>query len=143
MEEFRVKHDKLHALFVKMACVKKNQSLDDVLPYLNDADAEIRCRAIAAVITITTKGNVQTTQVVCACMNRDVDEKVKSTHGVLGPDGKIYAIPMNASGVLCVDPVERTATTFGDLGGAQENKIGLGVLGLDGKVLMLFNYCSM
>ena len=37
---------------------------------------------------------------------------------VLGPDGKIYGIPTNATSVLKLDPVTRKVTTFGDFGTA-------------------------
>ena len=42
---------------------------------------------------------------------------------VLGLDGKIYGIPSYAPGVLCVDPLARTAEVFGDLGTATWNQI--------------------
>ena len=55
--------------------------------------------------------------------------------GVLGPDGKIYGIPVNATDILIIDPVAGTATrsAMGASLGETNKWIG-GVLGSDGKI---------
>ena len=55
--------------------------------------------------------------------------------GVLGPDGKIYGIPNDATDILVIDPVAGTATRTAmgaPLTGT--NKWHGGVLGPDGKI---------
>ena len=55
--------------------------------------------------------------------------------GVLGPDGKIYCVPLNATSILIIDPIAGTATTSAmgaTLTGA--TKWFGGVLGPDGKI---------
>ena len=44
-------------------------------------------------------------------------ESAKWRGGVPAPNGKIYGIPYNSTTVLEIDPVARTATTFGNLPG--------------------------
>ena len=51
---------------------------------------------------------------------------------VLAPNGKIYGIPRNSTSVLEIDPVARTASTFGSLSGT--NKWLGGVLAPNGKI---------
>ena len=55
--------------------------------------------------------------------------------GVLGPDGKIYGIPFNATDILIIDPVAGTATrsALGATLTGVDKWIG-GVLGPDGKI---------
>jgi len=55
--------------------------------------------------------------------------------GVLGPDGKIYGIPLNATDILIIDPIAGTATRSA-LGATLtgSNKWRGGVLGPDGKI---------
>ena len=59
----------------------------------------------------------------------------KWTGGVLGPDGKIYGIPWNATDILVIDPVAGTATRSA-LGASLTgtDKWFGGVLGPDGKI---------
>lgn len=52
--------------------------------------------------------------------------------GVLATNGKIYTIPHNATSVLEIDPIARTATTFGSLTGSTK-WVG-GVLAPNGKI---------
>ena len=52
--------------------------------------------------------------------------------GVLAPNGKIYGIPEDSTTVLEIDPVAKTATTFGSLSGS-DKWIG-GVLAPNGKI---------
>ena len=65
--------------------------------------------------------------------------------GVLGPDGKIYCVPFNATSILIIDPQVGTATTStmgANLTGA--NKWQGGVLGPDGKIYCVpFNATSI
>ena len=53
--------------------------------------------------------------------------------GVLAPNGKIYGIPCNATTVLEIDPVTKTATTFGSLSSGTAKWDG-GVLAPNGKI---------
>jgi hypothetical protein len=55
--------------------------------------------------------------------------------GVLGPDGKIYGIPYNATDILIIDPIAGTATRspMGATLTGSTKWIG-GVLGPDGKI---------
>ena len=53
--------------------------------------------------------------------------------GVLAPNGKIYGIPFNSTTVLEIDPVTKTATTFGSLDSGPSKWRG-GVLAPNGKI---------
>ena len=55
--------------------------------------------------------------------------------GVLGPDGKIYGIPLNSTDILIIDPVAGTATRSA-LGATLTDSVKWygGVLGPDGKI---------
>ena len=58
-------------------------------------------------------------------------EKFKQIKGgVLAPNGKIYGIPYASTTVLEIDPVARTATTFGSVTGYWQG----GVLAPNGKI---------
>jgi alpha-tubulin suppressor-like RCC1 family protein len=68
-------------------------------------------------------------------MGADLTGEAKWFGGVLGPDGKIYGIPLNATDILIIDPANGTATNSNmgaDLTG--EAKWSGGVLGPDGKI---------
>jgi len=68
-------------------------------------------------------------------MGADLTGSDKWYGGVLGPDGKIYGIPRNATDILVIDPVAGTATRTAmgaDLTGS--DKWYGGVLGPDGKI---------
>ena len=54
--------------------------------------------------------------------------------GVAGPDGKVYCVPCSGSTVLVVDPVDGSATTFGNVGGTQAYKWNKGVVGSNGLI---------
>lgn len=56
--------------------------------------------------------------------------------GVAAGDGRIFCIPDTASSILCIDPVNRTAEEFGDVGHGVHKWSG-GVLAGDGKI-----YCT-
>ena len=60
--------------------------------------------------------------------------------GVLGPDGKIYGIPVNATDILVIDPVAGTATrtAMGATLTGSAKWYG-GVLGPDGKIYGITN----
>jgi hypothetical protein len=53
----------------------------------------------------------------------------------LGPDGKIYGIPYNATDILIIDPIAGTATlsAMGATLSGSDKWVG-GVLGPDGKI---------
>ena len=59
-------------------------------------------------------------------------DNYKWQDGVLAPNGKIYGIPYNSTTVLEIDPVARTATSFGSLTGTY--KWISGVLAPNGKI---------
>ena len=52
--------------------------------------------------------------------------------GVLAPNGKIYAIPLNSTQILEIDPNTQTTTLFGDF--SDSNKWAGGVLAPNGKI---------
>jgi len=65
----------------------------------------------------------------------DLSGDMKWQGGVLGPDGKIYGIPYNATDILIIDPVAGTATRS-DMGASLQGsaKWSDGVLGPDEKI---------
>ncbi len=70
-----------------------------------------------------------------SAMSATLTGSVKWTGGVLGPDGKIYGIPYDATDILIIDPVAGTATRSAmsaTLTGSA--KWTGGVLGPDGKI---------
>jgi hypothetical protein len=56
------------------------------------------------------------------------------TSGCLSSNGKIYAVPAKAASVLKIDPVEKTATTFGSFSSSGEYKWQGAILAPNGKI---------
>ena len=65
--------------------------------------------------------------------NRGAVHAPRFVGGVLAPNGKIYGIPHNANVILEIDPVNKTAVTFGVLPD-DESKWSGGVLATSGKI---------
>lgn len=75
------------------------------------------------------------TVAVRGAMGATLTDTIKWVGGVLGPDGKIYGIPTNATDILIIDPVAGTATRSA-MGATLTDtaKWRGGVLGPDGKI---------
>ena len=59
--------------------------------------------------------------------------KYKWGGGAIGPDGRIYAIPSDATAVLRIDPVTEDVQTLGDVA-PTKNKWQNGIVGRDGAI---------
>ena len=57
--------------------------------------------------------------------------------GVIGLDGRLYAIPCSGTSVLVVDPMRGTANTFGNVGGTQAYKWNCAAVAADGTIFAM------